>query len=150
MDQDVLEWPELVIWKCYLVLNLASKYVLRVKDFLILMKSKSISALQKCRGFTIKHSFLRKFVYRYLVSSWKGSFKNLVDIILHFNDHSPTSVDIIYVLNVDKNGLFLTTYLPLLVHVVIEWHLKCSYISSSDLLHKCSQIRCKESFWKGK
>ena len=36
----------------------------------------------------------------------KGSFKNHVDIILLFFDHPPTSVDIFYVLNLDKNCKF--------------------------------------------
>ena len=35
-----------------------------------------------------------------------GSFTNHVDIILPFFDHPPTSVDIFYVLNVDKNDQF--------------------------------------------
>ena len=35
-----------------------------------------------------------------------GSFKNHVDIILLFFDHSSTLVDIFYVLNVDKNDKF--------------------------------------------
>ena len=43
-----------------------------------------------------------------------------MDIILLFFDHPPTSLDIFYVLHVDKNGKFLTTYPPSLVHVVIE------------------------------
>ena len=50
----------------------------------------------------------------------KGPFNNHVDIILLFFDHPPTSVDIFYVLNVDKNGYFQTTYPPPFVHVVIE------------------------------
>ena len=36
----------------------------------------------------------------------KGSFNNHVDIISPFFDHPPTSVDIFYVLNVDKFGKF--------------------------------------------
>ena len=36
----------------------------------------------------------------------QGSFNNHVDIIVHFFDHPPTSVDIFYVLNVDKNSKF--------------------------------------------
>ena len=35
---------------------------------------------------------------------YKGSFNNHVDIISHIFNHLPTSVDIFYVLNVDKNG----------------------------------------------
>ena len=35
-----------------------------------------------------------------------GSFNNHVDIILLFFDHPPTSMDIFYVLNVDKFGKF--------------------------------------------
>ena len=50
----------------------------------------------------------------------RGSFKNHVDIILLFFDHPPTSMDILYVLNVDKKGKFWTTYPPPLLHVVIE------------------------------
>ena len=50
----------------------------------------------------------------------KGSFKNHVDIIFLIFDHPPTSVDTFYVLNVDKNSKFQTTYPPPLVHVVIE------------------------------
>ena len=36
----------------------------------------------------------------------QGSFNNHVDIISPFFDHPPTSVDIFYVLNVDKFGKF--------------------------------------------
>ena len=36
----------------------------------------------------------------------KGAFNNHVDIISPFFDHPPTSVDIFYVLNVDKFGKF--------------------------------------------
>ena len=36
----------------------------------------------------------------------KGSFNNHVEIISHFFDHPPTSVDIFYVLNVDKKDRF--------------------------------------------
>jgi len=54
----------------------------------------------------------------------KGSFKNHVGIILLISDHPSTSVDTFYVLNVDKNGKFLTTYPPPFVHVVIECPLR--------------------------
>ena len=53
----------------------------------------------------------------------KESFNNHVDIISRFFDHPPTSVDIFYVLNVDKFGKILTTYLTPIVHMVIEWPL---------------------------
>ena len=52
-----------------------------------------------------------------------GAFNNHVDIILLFFDHPPTSVDIFYVPNMDKNSNFWTTYPPPLVHVVNEWPL---------------------------
>ena len=35
-----------------------------------------------------------------------GSFKNHVDMILLFFDHPPSSLDISYLLNVDKDGKF--------------------------------------------
>ena len=54
------------------------------------------------------------------VIKYQGSFKNHVEIVLLFFNHPPTSVDTFYVLNVDKNGKFQTTYPPLLVHMVIE------------------------------
>lgn len=38
-------------------------------------------------------------------------------------DHLTTYVDIFYFINVDKKPKFLTTYSPLLVNVVFEWHL---------------------------
>ena len=50
----------------------------------------------------------------------KGSFNNHVDIILLFFDHPPTSVDSFYVVNMDKNDNYWTTYPPPLVHVVFE------------------------------
>ena len=45
---------------------------------------------------------------------------NYVDKILAFFDHLPTCVDIFYGMNVDRSGLFKTTYLPCLVNVVCE------------------------------
>ncbi len=41
-----------------------------------------------------------------LVVEYRGPFNNYVDIILLFFDHPPTSMDICYVLNVDKNDKF--------------------------------------------
>ena len=49
-----------------------------------------------------------------------GSFTNYVDNILVFFDHLPPCVDNLYVMNVDKNGHFKTTYLPRLINVVCE------------------------------
>ena len=51
---------------------------------------------------------------------YMGSFKNHVDKILLIFDHPPTFVYTFYVLNVDKNGKFQTTYPPSVVHVVFE------------------------------
>ena len=53
-----------------------------------------------------------------VLEPYKGAFNNHVDIIFLFFDHPPTSVDIFYALNVDKNGNFWTTYPPPLVHVM--------------------------------
>ena len=68
---------------------------------------------------------LKKNLLHYIkIQLQRGSFKNHVDIILLFFDHPPTSVDIFYVLNLDKKGNFLTTYPPSVVHVVFEWSSK--------------------------
>ena len=50
----------------------------------------------------------------------KGSFTNYVDKVLAFFDHLPPSVDIFYLMNVDKKQHFWTTYPPFLVNVVCE------------------------------
>ena len=48
---------------------------------------------------------------------------NYVDKFLAFFDHPPPCLDILYLINVDKNLHFLTTYPPSLVNVVCEWPL---------------------------
>ena len=50
----------------------------------------------------------------YLKLFSQGSFTNYVDKFLAFFDHIPPSVYIFYLMNVDKNQHFLTTY-PLLL-----------------------------------
>ena len=50
----------------------------------------------------------------------KGSFTNYVDKFLAFFDHLPPSVDIFYLINVDKKSTFLDYLPPPLVNVVCE------------------------------
>ena len=50
----------------------------------------------------------------------KGPFTNYVDKFLAFFDHLPTSVDIFYLMNIDKKSKIWTTYPLLLVNVVCE------------------------------
>ena len=50
-------------------------------------------------------------------------------------DHPSTSVDTFYVLNMDKNGKFKTTYPPPLVRVVIEWSPTVLWIAPNHLVH---------------
>ena len=67
-----------------------------------------------------------------------------MDIILLLSDHPPTLVDIFYVLNLDKNGKFKTTYPPSVVHVVFEWSLKAAYCNFTLLVKDvCIRGTCK-------
>ena len=50
----------------------------------------------------------------------KGAFTNYVDKFWFLFDHLPPSVDIFWLMNVDKNWHFLTTYPPSFVNVVCE------------------------------
>ena len=50
----------------------------------------------------------------------KGAFTNYVDKFLAFFDHLSPSVDIFYLIMIDKKPKFLTTYPPPLVNVVCE------------------------------
>ena len=69
--------------------------------------------MPKKKKFKRRNTFL-KFLYfldedfakENVVECYLGAFNNHVDIISPFFDHPPTSVDIFYVLNVDKFGKF--------------------------------------------
>ena len=60
------------------------------------------------------------------------------------SDHPPSSVDILNVMTVDKNGKFETTYPFTIAHVVFEWPLswinKLIQKTTKLLLHANSQI----------
>ena len=51
-----------------------------------------------------KQNFHAKYADVFWVFFIMGAFNNYEEMILLSFDHPPTSVDILYVLNVDKNG----------------------------------------------
>ena len=53
-----------------------------------------------------------------------GAFTNYVDKILALFDYLPPSVDIFYIMNVDKKWTFSDHYLPRLINVVCEGPLR--------------------------
>ena len=66
------------------------------------------------------HVYHNKDALLELISFHWGPFTNYVDKFLAFFYHLPPCVDIFYLVNVDQNWYFWTTYPPLLVNVICE------------------------------
>ena len=66
-----------------------------------------------------------------LTNIGRGAFTNYVDKFLDFFDQLPPCVDIFYLISVDKNKHFWTTYPPPLVNIVCERPLGYLYLKGS-------------------